>query len=120
MKILREAFFYLHFRFELFLAQEYWHKCAHKMLVKLTTGRRKEPSPAGSSREITEDQPHCWRIISCKLLHSNAFAEFMETLLFCYGFLYHERNFTLAHGHCKFWHNSIYCGTILRIFQAFV
>ncbi len=28
---------YLHFRFALFLALEYWRKCAHKMLVKLTT-----------------------------------------------------------------------------------
>ncbi len=37
-KVLRKAFLCLHFRFELFLAQEYWHKCAHKMLVKLTTG----------------------------------------------------------------------------------
>ncbi len=38
-KVLRQAFLYLNFRFELFLAQEYWRKCAHEMLVKLTTGR---------------------------------------------------------------------------------
>jgi hypothetical protein len=37
MKVLRQAFLYLHFRFEFFLAQEYWRKCALKMLVKLTT-----------------------------------------------------------------------------------
>jgi hypothetical protein len=36
-KVLRQAFLYLHFRFELFLAQEYWRKCTHKMLVKMTT-----------------------------------------------------------------------------------
>ncbi len=36
-KVLRAAFLYLNFRFELFLEQEYWRKCAHKMLVKLTT-----------------------------------------------------------------------------------
>jgi hypothetical protein len=38
-KVLGEAFSHLHFRFELFLAQEYWRKCARKMLVKLTTQR---------------------------------------------------------------------------------
>ncbi len=37
-KVSRQACLYLHFRFELFLAQEYWRKFAHKMLVKLTTG----------------------------------------------------------------------------------
>ncbi len=45
---LRAAFLYetfvlfcgLHLRFDLFLAQEYWRKCAHKMLVKLTKGIR--------------------------------------------------------------------------------
>ncbi len=37
-KVSRQAFLYLHFRFELILAQEYWSKCAHKMLMKLTTG----------------------------------------------------------------------------------
>ncbi len=36
-KVSREAFLYLHYRFELFLAKEYWRKCARKMLVKLTT-----------------------------------------------------------------------------------
>ncbi len=36
-KVLREAFLYLHFKFELLLAKEHWHKCAYKMLVKLTT-----------------------------------------------------------------------------------
>ncbi len=35
-KILPKAFLNLHLRFELLLAQEYWCKCAHKMLVKLT------------------------------------------------------------------------------------
>ncbi len=38
MKVWFEPFFYLHFKFELFLAQEYWRKCSHTMLVKLTTG----------------------------------------------------------------------------------
>ncbi len=33
-----ERFLYLHFRLELFLAQEYWLNWAHKMLVKLTIG----------------------------------------------------------------------------------
>jgi hypothetical protein len=37
-KVLREAFLYLHLRFELFLTQEYLRKCAHKILVKSTTG----------------------------------------------------------------------------------
>ncbi len=37
-KVLREAFLYLNFRFELLLAKEYWRKCAYKMLVKLTPG----------------------------------------------------------------------------------
>jgi hypothetical protein len=36
MKVFHEAFLTLHFRFVLFLAQEYLRKCAHKMLVKLT------------------------------------------------------------------------------------
>ncbi len=36
-KVSRQAFLYLHVRFELFLVQEYWRKCACKMLVKLTT-----------------------------------------------------------------------------------
>jgi hypothetical protein len=36
-KVLRKAFLYSHFRYERFLAQEYWRNCAHKMLVKLTT-----------------------------------------------------------------------------------
>ncbi len=36
-KILCEAFFNLHFKFDLLLAKEFWRKCAHKMLVKLTT-----------------------------------------------------------------------------------
>jgi hypothetical protein len=35
-KVLRKAFLYLDYRFKLFLSQEYWCKCAHKMLVKLT------------------------------------------------------------------------------------
>ncbi len=35
------SFLYLHFRFELFLAQVYWGKCAHKLLVKLTPSRLK-------------------------------------------------------------------------------
>jgi hypothetical protein len=35
-KVWREAFLSLHFRFDLFLAKEYWRKCARKMLVKLT------------------------------------------------------------------------------------
>ncbi len=35
-KVLCKAFLYLHFRFELLLAKEYWRKCAYKMLVKLT------------------------------------------------------------------------------------
>jgi hypothetical protein len=35
-KVLREASLNLHFRFELFLVQEYWRKWAHKLLVKLT------------------------------------------------------------------------------------
>ncbi len=38
-KVLREPLLCLHLRFELFLAQEYWRKCAHKMLVKLTTSQ---------------------------------------------------------------------------------
>jgi hypothetical protein len=37
-KVSREAFLCFHFRFELFLAQEYWCKWAHKILVKSTTG----------------------------------------------------------------------------------
>jgi hypothetical protein len=37
-KVLRRAFV-LAFRFELFLALEYWRKCAHKLLVKLILGR---------------------------------------------------------------------------------
>jgi hypothetical protein len=38
-KSFAQSFFVLtlHFRFELLLAKEYWRKCAHKMLVKLTT-----------------------------------------------------------------------------------
>jgi hypothetical protein len=32
-----EDFLYLQYRFELFLAQVQWRKCALKMLVKLTT-----------------------------------------------------------------------------------
>jgi hypothetical protein len=36
-KVLREAFLYLHFMFEFSLEQEYWRKCAHKILVKLTS-----------------------------------------------------------------------------------
>ncbi len=36
-KVSRVAFLYFHFRFELILAQKYLRKCAHKMLVKLTT-----------------------------------------------------------------------------------
>jgi hypothetical protein len=35
-KVLHVYFLCLHYRFELFLAQKYWLKCAHKMLVKLT------------------------------------------------------------------------------------
>jgi hypothetical protein len=38
MKVLSKAFLYIHFRSELLLAKEYWHKCAYKMLVKLITG----------------------------------------------------------------------------------
>ncbi len=38
MKVLHKAILYLHFRLELLLAQEYWRKCAHIMLVKLTQG----------------------------------------------------------------------------------
>jgi hypothetical protein len=37
-KVLRKTFLYLHFRFELFSAEEYWRKYTHKMLVKLTIG----------------------------------------------------------------------------------
>ncbi len=37
-KFFAQLFLHLNFWFELFLAQEYWHKCAHKMLVKLTPG----------------------------------------------------------------------------------
>jgi hypothetical protein len=36
--VLHKAFLNLDFGFELFLAQEYWRKCAHKILVKLTPG----------------------------------------------------------------------------------
>jgi hypothetical protein len=36
-KVLREVFWYIHYKFELLLAQNYWRKCAQKMLVKLTT-----------------------------------------------------------------------------------
>ncbi len=36
--VLRKAFFCLHFRFELFLVQEYWHKCDYKKQVKQTKG----------------------------------------------------------------------------------
>jgi hypothetical protein len=36
MKVLREAFLYLHIRFELLLVKENSRKCAYKMLVKLT------------------------------------------------------------------------------------
>ncbi len=35
-KVLRAAFLHVNFRFKLFLVQEYWRKCAQKMLVKLT------------------------------------------------------------------------------------
>jgi hypothetical protein len=38
-KVLRAVFLHLNFRFELFLAQEYWRKCAHKMLAKSTHPR---------------------------------------------------------------------------------
>jgi hypothetical protein len=38
-KVLHAAFLHLNIRFELFLAQEYWRKCAHKMLVKSTHPR---------------------------------------------------------------------------------
>ncbi len=41
-----QSFLYLHIRFELFLAQEYWRKCAHKMLVKLTRGVKDENQTA--------------------------------------------------------------------------
>ncbi len=37
-KVLLEAFMCLQFRFELFLVQEYWPKCAHNIMVKLTPG----------------------------------------------------------------------------------
>jgi hypothetical protein len=37
-KFCAKLFLYSHLRLELFLAQEYWRKCAHKMLVKLTSG----------------------------------------------------------------------------------
>jgi hypothetical protein len=40
-KVLCEPFLYLYFKLKLFLAQEYWRKCALKMLVKLTTGKEK-------------------------------------------------------------------------------
>ncbi len=39
-KIFHKAFLNLHFRFDIFLAKEYWRKCAQKMLVKLTTGHQ--------------------------------------------------------------------------------
>ncbi len=35
--VLCQAFLYLHFRFKLFFAKEYWRKWAHKMLAKLTS-----------------------------------------------------------------------------------
>ncbi len=38
-KVSSAAFLYLDFMFELYLAQDYWRKCAHKMLVKLTLAR---------------------------------------------------------------------------------
>ncbi len=40
-KVLCKIFMYLHIRFELFLVQEYWRKCAHKMLVKLPPSVKK-------------------------------------------------------------------------------
>jgi hypothetical protein len=56
MKVSRQAFLYLHFRFELFLAQEYWRKCAYKMLVKLTTGRLGKVPKANEEKGVFEDQ----------------------------------------------------------------
>ncbi len=35
-KVLRASFLHLNLRYELFLAQEYWRKCSHRMLVKKT------------------------------------------------------------------------------------
>ncbi len=36
LKVLRKAFLCLQLRLNVLLAQEYWRKCDHKMLVKLT------------------------------------------------------------------------------------
>jgi hypothetical protein len=41
-KVLHKAFLYLNFRYELLWAKKYWHKCAYKMLVKLTRGEIEE------------------------------------------------------------------------------
>jgi hypothetical protein len=40
MKVSLKDFLYLYVRFELFLVEEYLRKSAHKMLVKLTAGRK--------------------------------------------------------------------------------
>ncbi len=39
-KVLHKVFSCSHLTFELFLAQEYWHKCTYKMLVTLTRDRK--------------------------------------------------------------------------------
>jgi hypothetical protein len=49
-KVLR--FLCLHFRFE--LAQEYWRKCAHKMLVKLTIDHLKRIQSFSTTSEVLE------------------------------------------------------------------
>jgi hypothetical protein len=39
MTVLHEALFNCHFRFEHFLAQKYWRKCAHKILENMQKPR---------------------------------------------------------------------------------
>jgi len=50
-----EALLYLHFRFELLLVQEYWYKCTHKMLVKLTNQKKNFYK---NMKNVTEYIPH--------------------------------------------------------------
>jgi hypothetical protein len=56
-------FLHLNFRFELFLAQEYWRKCAHKMLVKWT-------HPRWQQKKRIQQQLLLTFLASNQLLHS--------------------------------------------------
>jgi hypothetical protein len=46
-KVLPEAFFVLAVKVKILLTQEYWRKCAYKMLMKLTPGFSEITMPSG-------------------------------------------------------------------------